>query len=140
MRRCQNISSVLRFLRLDGVLQLDTVLCMHFILACPSIGYLHVYTKLLQFVIDIDSLCVPDIGTVLLEGYAQNKRLRTMYRNIFFDHQLDYLRGDKDRNGIIDPSARQNNIGMIAQLNSFVREIIGVYRNTVPPNEPGFVL
>lgn len=76
----------------------------------------------LQFVNDVRHLRIPDIRAILLEGKAQDIDLDALDRSAGLRHELDGLFGNEFAHAVVDATAGEDDLGVVADLVGLVGE------------------
>ena len=116
---------------------LDTIFLLHDGGVGPGVVDGDVEVVFLQGIVDVDDLRVADIGTVLLEGEAQNQDVAVEDLDAFLEHELDGLGGHIGSHAIVHSAASEDNLGVVAIALSALRQIIRVNANAVTTHQTG---
>ena len=89
----------------------------------------------LQGIVDIYNLGIATVGTVLLEGEAEDENLAIEYLNAFLEHQFNGFGGDIFAHTVVHPAASKDNLGVIAIALGALGEVVGVNADAVTSDE-----
>jgi UDP-N-acetylglucosamine 4,6-dehydratase (inverting) len=90
---------------------------------------------LLKFPNDVNHLGITDIRAILLEGQAEDSNCSAEDILTGADHLADGALGNKLAHAVVYSSARQDNLGDIADLLRLVGQIIGINTDTVTAHQ-----
>jgi hypothetical protein len=97
----------------------------------------HVAAVALQFADHVDDLAVAQVRAVLLEGEAQHDDVGALDVVAALDHLLDGLLGDVLAHAVVDATAGQDDLRVVAQHVGLVGEVVGSTPMQWPPTRPG---
>src|SRR5439155_23003175 len=94
-----------------------------------------VESMLAQYSEAIWNPAVPQVRHVFLEGEPQHGDTKTFQRPFQPAQQLDGLFGDEFSHSIIDAAAGQNDLRVVSDRLSFMRQVVRVHPDTMSTNQ-----
>jgi len=116
---------------------IDAVFVFYFFGICPGVVDVNINAKGLEFVVDVDGAGVADIGTVFLEGDAEHQGFGSPDGFAGFEHELDHFASHISSHAIVESATGQDDLGVVAHLLCFLREIIRIHAYTMAANQSG---
>ena len=95
----------------------------------------HVAAVALQFADHVDHLAVAQIGAVFLEGEAQHDDVGALDVVAALDHLLDGLFGDVLAHAVVDATAGQDDLRVVAQHVGLVGEVVRIDADAVAAHQ-----
>src|SRR5690606_39010259 len=118
----------------------DAILMSNLLRIGPGIIYIHCSSVLNQFMIDIHYTGVAHIRTVFFEGNAQNQHPGIFDFLVFGNHELYQLFGHKRTHMVIYPTTGKDDLRMVTQSLSLMRQVIRIYAYAMSAYQSGLVL
>ena len=80
---------------------------------------------------------VADIRAVFLEGETHHQNARPLDGDAALEQRLDQLLGDVGAHAVVEASAGEDELRVVADRLRFVREVVGIDADAVAANEAG---
>ena len=103
----------------------------------PGVGDLRDDLILFQSLDDVVDLAVAGVGTVFLEGDAENVDLRVLRRFPGLDHLLDGRVRHEGAHAVVHLSAVEDDLAVIAKFLSHIRQIVRIHADAVAAHQTG---
>ena len=103
----------------------------------PRVINIHPDAVLPQGVDDVHHPGVAQVGAVLLEGQAQDQDPAVTDADAALEHELDHRLRDMGAHAVVDAPAGEDHLGVMADGDGLVGEVIGVDADAVPADQPG---
>ena len=103
----------------------------------PGVVNIDADAVLAQGVNDVHHPGVAQVGAVFLEGQAEDEDAAVADADAALEHQLDQGLGDVGAHAVVDAPAGEDDLGVVANGNGLVGEVVGVDADAVAADQAG---
>ena len=101
----------------------------------PRVEYVDLRVVALQRSHDIDDFRIAHVWAVFFEGQSQYEDLAAQDRHVLAQHQFDDFVRNMVGHVVVDAAASLNDLRVITDFHSLVRQVIRVHANAVPAHQ-----
>lgn len=94
-------------------------------------------TEFLKLADDVDGAGIAQVGAVFLECDPKQQHTGAFDPEALADHALDNTLGDMRSHVVVEPTAGQNDLGMIADLLGFLCEVVRIDADAMTADQTG---
>ncbi len=127
---------------IDRVLCADLTQCyavfmLYFGCISPRVCHDDGYAPALKLFDQVGYFAIANIGTVFLECDAHDAHFASSHVDAVLQHSLDDAAGGITGHVVVHATASQDDLWVVPQLFGFMRKVIRVHTNAVPPHHAG---